>query len=361
VSGRIVVFGATGYTGEQTARALVARGVRPVLAARSRERLEALADELGGLEVAVADVARPETVRALVSKGDVLLSTVGPFSLYGAAALDAAIDAGAMYIDSTGEPAFIRSVFERHGPAARRAGVPLLTAFGFDWVPGNLAGGLALREAGGRASRVEIGYFTSGGISGGTRASTVQAMLEPSFAFRRGRLRSEPAGARVKRFTLAAGKRCTAISVGGTEHFGLPATYPELRNVDVLIGQHGPHVPVMPVISRAMAGALAVPGVRRRLMALAQERVQGSSGGPDEQARERSGSNVVAIAYDARGEQVSQVTLTGVNPYTFTFGVLAWAATHPLSTDAGGALSPIEAFGLDALQDGARQAGLART
>ena len=49
MSGRIVLFGATGYTGDLTARALVDRGVRPVLAARNRERLDALAAELGGL------------------------------------------------------------------------------------------------------------------------------------------------------------------------------------------------------------------------------------------------------------------------------------------------------------------------
>src|ERR1700722_7438073 len=54
---RIVLFGATGYTGGLAARALVADGARPVLAGRDRGRLEALAEELGGLETAVANVA----------------------------------------------------------------------------------------------------------------------------------------------------------------------------------------------------------------------------------------------------------------------------------------------------------------
>jgi short subunit dehydrogenase-like uncharacterized protein len=54
---RIVVFGATGYTGRKTAEALVARGERPVLAGRSADRLADLAERLGGLETAVADVA----------------------------------------------------------------------------------------------------------------------------------------------------------------------------------------------------------------------------------------------------------------------------------------------------------------
>src|SRR3954447_4106205 len=172
--GRTVLFGATGYTGRLAADAMVERGMRPVLAALGREALGQMAGELGGLETAVADVSQPATVRALVERGDVLLTTVGPFSRWGDPAADAASAAGAPYIHSNGEPAFIRSVFERFGPAAQRSGSAMLTAFGYDWVPGNLAGGLALDRAGDSAVRVDIGYFTTGkaSMSGGTMAST---------------------------------------------------------------------------------------------------------------------------------------------------------------------------------------------
>src|SRR4051794_29110029 len=95
---RIVVFGATGYTGRLTAERLVEHGARPVLAGRSEAKLKERADALGGLDWRVADVERPETVAALVERGDVLLSTVGPFQRWGAPALDAAIGAGAVYI-----------------------------------------------------------------------------------------------------------------------------------------------------------------------------------------------------------------------------------------------------------------------
>src|ERR671937_2181339 len=192
---RIVVFGATGYTGDLTARALVARGAQPVLAARNAARVEALAAELGGLEWALADVERPDSVRALVERGDVLVSTVGPFTRWGQPAVQAAVEAGAHYLDSTGEGAFIREVFERHGPAAQAAGCGLMPAFGFDWVPGNLAGALALRDAGEAATRVEIGYFSPGtgadGMSGGTRASAAGVALSRGFAWHGGRLVDE--------------------------------------------------------------------------------------------------------------------------------------------------------------------------
>ena len=74
---RIVLFGATGYTGRLAAESMVERGLRPVLAARGRDALEQMAAGLGGLDTAVADVSEPPSVRALVERGDVLVTTVG--------------------------------------------------------------------------------------------------------------------------------------------------------------------------------------------------------------------------------------------------------------------------------------------
>src|SRR3954462_7375986 len=238
--GRIVLFGATGYTGRLTAEALVARGAKPVLAARSADSLAELADELGGgLDTAVADVSEPRTVGALVSPGDVIVSTVGPFARWGGPAIEAAIRAGAGYLDSTGESSFIRRVFERYGNLANRSGSGLVTAFGYDWVPGNLAGALALREAGEGAERVAIGYYAmgggSGGMSGGTQASAAGAMLDPGFAFRDGRLKPERGAKRVASFDVE-GRRLQGVSAGSSEHFALPHSYPRLREVDVYLG-----------------------------------------------------------------------------------------------------------------------------
>ena len=360
--GCIVLFGATGYTGEHTARALVARGLRPVLAARSAAKLERLAAELGGLDTQVADVARPDSVRALVGPEDVLVSTVGPFTRWGEPAVQAAVAAGAGYVDSTGEPAFIRRVHDHHGPQAERTGARLLAAFGYDWVPGHVAGALAVQEAGTQATAVEVGYFGGGSTSGGTQASVAQAVLQPSFAFRGGRLRAEPTGLRVGRFTLPGDKQRTAISVGGTEHLGLPAAFPQLQDVDVLLGQAGPHVRAMPVLARASGLALSVPGARRGFSALVGRRVTGSSGGPGLAARQASSSTVVGRAVAADGRELGQVVLRGVDPYTFTFEVLAWAAARLAAgdVDGRGALTPLGAFSLEVLQDAVAGAGLAR-
>jgi short subunit dehydrogenase-like uncharacterized protein len=357
MAGRIVLFGATGYTGRLVADAMVERGLRPVLAARGRERLEAMAGDLGGLDTARADVADPASVRALVERGDVLLTTVGPFSRWGGPAAAAASEAGAHYIDSTGEPAFIREVFERYGAAAEKSGSGMLTAFGYDWVPGNLAGGIALERAGAGAVRVDIGYFISGkaGMSGGTMASTVGALADPSFGYRDGRVQTERGAKRVRSFQIGSKKR-DAVSVGSSEHFALPKVAPQLREVNAYLGWFGPLSRPMQVMSLGTT----LPGASNVLKALGKRFVKGSTGGPDAEARSKAGSQIVAIAYDSAGRELAQAQLTGVDGYTFTGRILAWGAQRAAEggLQGTGALGPVDGFGLATLADGCRWAGL---
>jgi short subunit dehydrogenase-like uncharacterized protein len=357
MAGRVVLFGATGYTGRLVADGLVERGLRPVLAARGRERLEAMAAELGGLETALADVADPASVRALVERGDVLVTTVGPFARWGAPAAEAASSVGAHYVDSTGEPSFIRAVFERYGAAAQQSGSAMLTAFGYDWVPGNLVGALALERAGAEAARVDIGYFISGkgSMSGGTMASTVGAVADPSFAFRDGAVRTERGAKRVRGFQIGSKKR-DAVSVGSSEHFALPRVAPQLREVNVYLGWFGPLSRPM----QAMSLGLSVPGAAGLLKAIGGRFVKGSTGGPDAEERAKSASEVVAIAYDSGGRELAEVRLTGVNGYTFTGRILAWGAHRAAEggLQGTGALGPVDGFGLAQLAEGCRWAGL---
>jgi len=360
---RIVVFGAAGYTGRLVVEALVARGSRPVLAARNVERLRTLGDELGGLEIAVADVARPDSVRALVGEGDVLVSTVGPFTRWGGPAAEAAIVGRAHYLDSTGEPAFIRHVFDDYGERAASSRIGMVTAFGWDWVSGNLAGALALREAGDAATRIEIAYFITGrpAPSGGTVASLAGVMLEPAFGWRDGRIQTERGAKRFGTFEVETRRR-QAVSVGSSEHFALPRLHPTLREVDVYLGWFGPASRPLQVMSTGMSLITALPGVRSGLDTVASRAVKGSTGGPDATERARSGSHVLATAYAGDGSPLSEVRVAGANVYDFTGAILAWGAETAASQGfrGSGALGPADAFGIDELEAGCREAGIER-
>jgi short subunit dehydrogenase-like uncharacterized protein len=355
----------------------VRRGLRPVLAGRSADRLASLALRLGNLglgnrglgslDVVSADVGDAASVRALIGRGDVLVSTVGPFIRLGEPALRAAVDAGAIYLDSTGEPPFIRRVFEEFGPLAEQTGASLITAFGHDYVPGNLAGALALWLAGGRVHRVEVGYLISGVsraqvISRGTFASMVGLASEQSFTWRDG-IQVEPTGSRMRTFPWG-GRDCPALSIGATEHYSMPRlAAPEgLPEVDVYFGWSGPATRVLQLSLRVTPVLLALPGVRslvRRIGELAMRRVTEE---PDPVALARVTSHVVGTAYDASGIVLAQVRLVAGDPYQLTADLLAWgaqrAAEHGVS--GAGALGPVEAFGLDVLEVGAAEVGLRR-
>jgi short subunit dehydrogenase-like uncharacterized protein len=363
VPGRIVLFGATGYTGGLVAAALVDGGARPVLAGRRAESLAELSDKLGGgLETQTADVSDPAGVRALVERGDVLVSTVGPFKKYGDAAVEAAIDAGAHYIDSTGEPPFIRRVFEDWGPRAEASGSGLLTAFGYDYVPGNLAGALALEQGGELTTKVAVGYFVSGGgadmrsaMSGGTAASAAGVVLERGQAYRDGKVVSERPAKRVRSFQWD-GKGLTGMSLGASEHYALPRLSSNLREVDVYLGWFGPASRPLQLLS--LIGEL--PGVQATFSAVLGRVAKGSSGGPDAEARSKSGSRIVAEASDANGNLLARVLMRGPNGYSFTGDILAWAAQRAAAGElqGAGALGPVDGFGLRTLEAGCAEAGL---
>lgn len=361
---RILLLGATGYTGELTARALVGRGARPVLVARNLARVQALARELGGLETAIADVSAPDTVRAALRPGDVLISTVGPFLRFGRPVVKAAAEVGAHYVDSTGEGPFIREVFERWGPVAERNGVTLLPAFGYDFVPGALAAALALDGAGRGADAVDIAYFSSDfAPSGGTRASTLGVLFESNHAFRDGHIREERIGRVVKRFEID-GRTRIAASVPAAEHFGLPQSHPRLRDITVMLGLSEHEVRAMTLVAQVADAVSKVPPLAHGITSLAERFAKGSTGGPDATVRSRATSTVVAVAGTTSGtgglDPLATVTITGPNPYEITADLLAWGAMTAAdgALERTGAAGPVSAFGVDAVRTGCEVAGM---
>ena len=296
-----------------------------------------------------------------------LVSTVGPFVKFGEAAVRAAIAGRATYLDSTGEPAFIRRVYAHHGPRAERAGVALMTAMGFDFVPGALAGGLALQEGGADAVRVDVGYYSLGaGATLGERGHAAlagrarrSATPTPTATARCERARSAE---RVRSFTVDGSPR-RAVSVGGAEHFGLPAAFPRLREVNVYLGWAG--ALARPLQAGSLVGSVAtrLPGVRGALEFAGGRLADLGGDGPEPGTTPGGMSWIAAAAYDAAGEPVAEVHLSGADGYAFTAEFMAWAARAAAAgrVKGTGAIGPVEAFGLDELERGCAFAGLSRT
>ncbi len=163
-------------------------------------------------------------------------------------------------------------------------------------------------------------------------------------------------------FELRPGKEAPAVSVASSEHFALPRVHPGLRDVSVYLGWFGPLSEPMRALSAGVSALTKVPGARDGLQGLFGHLVKGSTGGPDAAARATSTSLVLAEAYDASGAQLAQVRLEGVNGYDLTASFLAWGAQTAAAggLQGVGALGPVDGFGLDALEAGCAEVGLAR-
>lgn len=363
---KIVLFGATGYTGHLIAEEMVARGLNPVLCGRNQQRLETMSEKLGGLDFAVADVDDPEAFRFILGKGDVLVSTVGPFLKYGKTAIMAAIEKGAVYFDSTGEPAFIQEVFDVYGKQARDMGATLITACGYDYIPGNCAAGLALEAAGPKAKRVDVGYFsTSAGqispldMSQGTKKSLIMSLVTPIKVYASGAYAMKTGGTKVRRFDLE-GFSGLGLSISCTEQFSLPRVYPQLTDVCTYLGWFGKMTRLMQTGALIQTVMGKIPGYLP-LASYALSRLPESKGmGPKADLRQKHVTHVIAETFDENGEQLSRTDLVGADAYTFTAKFMAWAADTASKNGAmtPGPLGPIEAFGLDNLRDGCEQSGL---
>lgn len=185
----LVLVGATGFVGRLTAEQLARRapdGARIALAGRSRERLEAVRDELPGVAarwpVLVAESDDEAALTELAQSARVVVTTVGPYARYGMPLVRACAAAGTHYADLTGEVLFMRRSIEAAHGVAQASGARIVHACGFDSVPSDL-GVLALHreaQARGAGGLIDVEYVVSlvGGVSGGTVASLREQVTE---------------------------------------------------------------------------------------------------------------------------------------------------------------------------------------
>jgi short subunit dehydrogenase-like uncharacterized protein len=148
-SGPIAVYGATGYTGRLVVAELLKAEADFIVSGRSAGKLDALRAELG-LEAPAktAQLDDPASLRELLADCAVVIDCAGPFVKFGEPVLAAAVESGTHYLDTTGEQPYMKMAYERYGPGAARAGVAVVPAMGFDYVPGDMIASLTAEGMG---------------------------------------------------------------------------------------------------------------------------------------------------------------------------------------------------------------------
>ena len=185
----IVVHGATGFTGRLVVEYLLQRypagsGLRWAMGGRSADKLAAVRDELGApadTPLVVTDSASMESLQALMAQTRLVLTTVGPYQLYGNELVAACAAAGVDYVDLCGEPAWMRHMIDAHEAQAQASGARIVFSCGFDSIPFDLGVFVLQREMKARfghpANRVRGRVRKmKGTFSGGTAASLKATM-----------------------------------------------------------------------------------------------------------------------------------------------------------------------------------------
>lgn len=177
----ITLFGATGFTGALVADYLDVHApahAKIALAGRNRAKLDDVAArmsrEVGIIDV---DVTSPLSVAAMAEASSVVLTTVGPYILYGEPVVKACAEAGSDYVDLTGEAEFVDLMYLKYNDLAVTSGARLVHACGFDSIPHDLGAQFTVEQLP-EASALSIrAYVTMNGtFSGGTAASALEAM-----------------------------------------------------------------------------------------------------------------------------------------------------------------------------------------
>jgi saccharopine dehydrogenase (NAD+, L-glutamate forming) len=182
----LVLFGATGFTGGLTAEYLAEHapsGLRWALAGRNRAKLEGVRTHLATidpalaeLELVVADTSDAAALAALARRTKVVLTTVGPYQQLGEPLVAACAEAGTAYVDITGEPEFVDTMYVRHHDSAVRSGARIVHACGFDSIPHDLGAYFTVQQLHASGPITLRGVVRAAGtFSGGTFHSAMGA------------------------------------------------------------------------------------------------------------------------------------------------------------------------------------------
>jgi len=176
---KIVIFGATGFTGELCAKFMSERysEIPMAIAGRSQEKLEKIkAKHNLSFPIIVADAFDVDALNKMCKDAEVVLSTAGPYHKYGSDLLGACVKNGCHYVDITGESFWIKDMIEKHHTEAGEKGLRIINACGFDSAPSDLGVFYAINQVAGNVKSVQCFQAWKGEASGGTMETMFSSM-----------------------------------------------------------------------------------------------------------------------------------------------------------------------------------------
>ena len=176
---KIVIFGATGFTGELCAKFMSERysEIPMAIAGRSQEKLEKIkAKHNLSFPIVVADAFDVDALNKMCKDAEVVLSTAGPYHKYGSDLLGACVKNGCHYVDITGESFWIKDMIEKHHTEAGEKGLRIINACGFDSAPSDLGVFYAINQVVGNVKSVQCFQAWKGEASGGTMETMFSSM-----------------------------------------------------------------------------------------------------------------------------------------------------------------------------------------
>ncbi len=283
-----LLYGANGYTGLLVAEEAKRRGMTPILAGRRESAVRPIAERLG-LAWRVFEITPADLRRGLDGVGAVLLCA-GPFSATSAPVVDACLEAGAHYLDITGEIDVFEACAAR-GAAAERRGCAIFPGVGFDVVPSDCLA-LRLKEALPDAVELELAFYGEGPPSAGTAKTAVEGMVQGGRARRDGKIVELPLGARKLDVPFTPGVR-RAVSVPWGD---VATAYRSTGIPDITV--YGVVPPNVARYAPLLRPALRIGPIRRAI----QRRIERTVRGPDEQTRRTARSYLWGRVTNATGQ-----------------------------------------------------------
>lgn len=193
----VVLYGASGYTGEHVMWKLAERGIPFIAAGRNAARLKARIEahpELNGARYEIVEVAHDEAALTELLRGrKVIHNLVGPYAQFGEPVVRAALAAGCHYMDATGEQDWKIHIRDTYGKAFADKGLVLSPAASSMWVSGLLAAESVLEKPG--VDSVDILYTLHGVPSAASTLSFMRMCCQPQLRLVDNVLTPWPAGA----------------------------------------------------------------------------------------------------------------------------------------------------------------------